>query len=142
MRELKADDEVGVIAPVRPVGGAAECDQGGQIFLIFLAEDQLMGIGPAVRPHGHGLAATDELGAAFTKTLPPPTHVVGDASGERAIPSFHGVNRHSVADGAAVEGQTGDGLKQRRSCARDERLVAGNVQPETGRMLAKGSRRF
>ena len=127
---------------MRSMGGAAEGDQRGQIFLIFLAEDQLMGISPAVRPHGHGLAATDELGAAFTKTLPPPTHVVGDAPGEGAIPSFHGVNGHSIADGAAVEGQTGYGLEQRRSRARDERLIAGNVHSETGRMLAKGSRRF
>ena len=37
---------------------------------------------------------------------------------------------------------TGYGLEQRRSRARDERLIAGNVHSETGRMLAKGSRRF
>jgi len=75
----------------------------GEVRLVLLDNNELVGVGPAIRPHRHGFAAEDQLGAAFTEPAPAPEDIAGDAAAGRAIPAFHRLNGAAVAEALAVD---------------------------------------
>ena len=128
--ELEADDEV--------VGGAVALlvlgDEGfaepGEAGLVGLVDDELVGVGAAVGPDGHGFAAEDELGAALAEALPAAEDVGGDAAGGGAVPAFHGVDGAAVAEALAVDGDGREGLGQGRGAAGGDGVFAGQLYAE------------
>jgi len=60
---LEADDQIVRGAVALLVRGDEHLAELGQIRFVPLDNDELVGIGPAIGPHRHGLATEDQLGA-------------------------------------------------------------------------------
>ena len=111
--ELESDDEVVRRAVTLRVRVLQEADQLSDARLVLLDEDELVRVRAAVGPHGHRLRAANQLRAALAEALPAPTHFVAQATGRRAVPALHRVERDAVADGLAVDGDVRHRLGER-----------------------------
>src|SRR5437667_8806701 len=103
MRQLKADDQiirVAKTARVRLDQGLAQLCQAG---LVGFIDDELIGIGASIRPHGHRFPAEDELRAALAESLPTPKHLWSHAPCCGPIPAFHRLNGVAIADLLAID---------------------------------------
>jgi hypothetical protein len=92
--ELHADEQ----PVVRTCGTHVLLDenaaQAGQASTRVLGGDNLIGIGPAVVAHRHGLAAPDQFCATAAKALPSPDREFAGTAVRRTIPAFHGLDRN------------------------------------------------
>ena len=137
VRQLEADDQI--------VGGAAaflvrrhqRLAEPGQVSLVLLVDDELVRIGPAIGPHGHGFPAKDQLGAALTKSLPATHHLLGDPAAGRAVPALHGVDGVAVADVLAVDGDVPQRLGEGRSRPGGDGVLARQVDSQRGHVGAE-----
>ena len=90
-----------------------------------------MRVGFSVWAHGHGLAAPDEFGPAFSKTPPAPSNQVGRFSVRGAVPAFHGQDGPTVADGFRYPNTGRDHAAQHRGlcCVVDGQGVSKSCEP-------------
>ena len=132
MRQLQADDErPGVAALGLQMRGDQRIAQSGDVAERVLLQAELARVGAAVGPHGDGLAAPDQLGAAAAEIGPAPGGVLGGAAIGGAVPAFHGQHAEAVGQGAA-EHFFGPGQRCRRPGLDDG--VARERQPGRARM--------
>jgi hypothetical protein len=104
VRELEADEQIGirVRAEARPMRGDELVAQRGDRGQGPGRDHQLIRVRAAVRAHGDGLAAPDQLRAAFTEVAPAARGEVARLPVGRSVPSFHRQDTEPVADANAV----------------------------------------
>ena len=61
-------------------------------------QEQLVGVRPAVHPHGDRLAAPNQLGAAHAKVAPPAPRQIARLALARTVPPFHGLDCDAIRD--------------------------------------------
>src|SRR5687767_6139704 len=94
--QLEADDE-----PIRaavPFGMCAD-ERATERFEIgerVVANHQLTGVRPAVRPDGNRLPAPDQFRAAQTEVTPPADRQLARPAVRRAVPTLHWQDREAV----------------------------------------------
>lgn len=133
MGELKTDDEIVGSAVFSGVRGGEFFAEFADASDVFAVDDELVWIGAAVGTNSHGFAAENEFGAAFAEASPAPEHVIGDAAGSGAVPTFHGMNGDAIADASAVDGDLFHGA-QEWGIGRGDGIVAGQIDAETLQM--------
>jgi len=137
MRELKTDHEVVGLAVAFPMRRDQRCAQLGDSSLVPVLDDELIGIRSSVRAHGHRLTAINQLRTALSKSVPAANHFLGDAAGGRCVPAFHGLDGPPIADGFAIDLHLGNGLRQRRTRSRGNRVFARQIDTEGSDVVAE-----
>ena len=137
MRQLEADDQIVGGAVAFPMRVQQCLAQLRQIAFVFLANNQLIRIGPSLGADGHGFAAANQLGPALAESRPTPENILRRAAGARAIPAFHRLHGEAVADLFAVDGDRINRTAQRRAGACFNFILARQRQAEGGEMSAK-----
>jgi len=142
VRELKPNRQV----IGRAVALGVRCDQHltqpGDAGLIFLVEDKLVRVGPAVGAHRHRLTAEDQLGPTLAEALPAACHFVRHAATRRAVPAFHRVNGDAVAGRLAGERDAIERLGQGRLGGWLNVIVARQIEAKRRDVFAEGFRGF
>lgn len=103
--ELKSDDQVRGGAMAGFMGGHQFLAQPGQGRGVGGDDDQLVGIGPALRTDRHRLTAEHELRAALAEPAPASADLVRRGAVRAGIPALHRMDAPPVA---------GDGVRRSR----------------------------
>src|SRR5258708_4024033 len=114
MGELEADYQIIDAAESFSMRFDENLAQVGQIALVLPGDDRLLGVGAVIGGEGHSFAAINELGAAFAEALPAPPHFLRRAASRGAVPTFHRLDRPTIADLFAVDQNARDRLAKRR----------------------------
>src|SRR6185436_9396368 len=91
-----------------------------QAGFIFLADDELVWISSPIRTHGHRFAAVNNTRAALTETLPAAPHLIRDATGRGAVPTFHRLDGPPIRNRFAIDGESCNRPRERRAVAADD----------------------
>src|SRR5438045_3033615 len=81
VRQLEADDQVLRLPESARVCRNQLLPELRELRFVRLIDEQLIWIGTSIRAHGHGLAAENQLRAAFAKPAPAPNDFFRNASG-------------------------------------------------------------
>ena len=132
--ELETDDEIVGRAAGAAVGVDQLLAQRGECARRGAVDDELAGVGPAVRPDRHRLPAPHELGAALAEPPPPAPHEVGGPAVGGAVPPLHRQHGEAVADGPLARRSVPHGVRLGQGPARVDPLVGpdGRGDPERG----------
>src|SRR5678815_2698731 len=114
MGELKANDQILRTAEPLLMRPNEDFSQLGEIALVFVAYDELVGISTTVCTNSHRLTAINQFGAAFAETLPSPANFLGGPSRGSSIPAFHRMNGPAIADAFAIDKHLGHRFTKRR----------------------------
>ena len=99
VRELQSDHEIVVVAHRLAVPRHERLAHRRDLGLGGFGHQQLVGIGAAVVAHRDRFAAPDHLGAGEAEVAPAADGVLGRSSILEAVPSFHRLDRETIADG-------------------------------------------
>src|SRR4051794_40420526 len=133
MGELQADHKAAIVAECRFVRLDELLAQSRHIGLRVIGEIQLARVGASIATYGNGLAAPDQLAAAFA-TAPAPERVLAGPPIGLPIPALHRQDADAVADIHAFELE--GGAERRVGTVRND-VVAGHVDAERRDMRAQ-----
>src|SRR5262249_8580988 len=105
-----------------------------QTLLVFLAEDQLVGVRTAIRTHRHGFAATDQFGAAGSEPPPSPDNPIGHPASRCAVPTFHGLDGKTISDAFSVYANQFQRLRQRGISVSNYFVITRNLDAQCSQM--------
>src|SRR5262249_11106137 len=120
VRQLQADEQVVCPSEALMMFSDEHFAQVGEVGEGVVAEEQLIGISPAIGADRDSLAAPDELGSARPEALPAAARQLARSAVARAVPALHRQDGETIADGRAVHFAR---LGQRRFRAMTQRLV-------------------
>ena len=103
----------------------------------LLADDELVGIGPAIRPDRHRFAAENQFGTAPAKIAPAAQHRLRDSACRCPIPPLHGMYGAAVPDPFAVDQEAIDRPGKGGCVAPEDRIIARQFQPQGRKMPAE-----
>ena len=129
MRELEADEQVGVVAPGVAVGRSAGLQQPGEAVEVFGVAEQLPGVGAAFGDDGGGLAPDEFRAAVAEATIATERQLAGMAV-VGGVAAFHRVDRQAVADVTAADGD--------RPGERLEVVAQAEVEPQGPGLVEQG----
>ena len=137
VRELKTDEQIVRRAITLLVRFHEDFANLREVLFVLLDDDELIWIGPAIRPHGHCLTAVNQLGPALAETLPAPAHFVSHAAGGRAVPAFHRLNGPAIANLLSVDRGFPDRLHKGRRASDRDLVFTGQLNAERSDVLAE-----
>ncbi len=133
--ELQGHDQVVVAAKPVAMGRLHLGEQGREPRAAAGRRAELVGVGPALGLHGHGLASPDQLGAAEPEVPPAAEENLGGGAVGAAVPALHRMDAPAVADGPTAERER---LGERRAGGGGERrVVERNRRGERGEVRAE-----
>src|SRR5216684_8053461 len=110
VRQLEADDQVLCVSEPARVCRNQVLPEFRKFHLVRLIDDELIWIGPSIGTHGHGLAAQNQLRAAFAEPAPTPNDFFSDTAGGGPVPAFHRLDGIASAYSLAIDCDVLDGL--------------------------------
>ena len=142
MRQLKSKDEVINSPEMLVMDFQGFFTQRSQSRGRVIVEDQLIGVGAAVVPDGHGLAAPDQLRPALAEAPPPPDGQLGRRAARLSVPAFHRKDAEAVPDPQGAEMIWNlQRLGKGRERGWENGIIYREGAPQAGEVFCQGARR-